>query len=168
MTKVCQICNIAHFTWLRTLTKPRPFYTLRCAVVKIWRVSESLYSTCPINSFKIPVQVYFLLGTHQIMTPVLLSLHAIMILSFRTNRPGQTVQTQIRVYIVCHSVCIIWTHCSMVKPHSSNFRVITTNCLGVRIFRKFMVGQIYQCIEEKIDNVLTDLGIAISTFPGIS
>ena len=25
----------------------------------------------------------------------------------------------------------------MVKPHSSNFRVITTNILGVRIFRKF-------------------------------
>ena len=27
----------------------------------------------------------------------------------------------------------------MVEPHSSNFRVITTNCLGVRIFRKFTV-----------------------------
>ena len=27
----------------------------------------------------------------------------------------------------------------MVEPHSSNFRVITTNILGVRIFRKFMV-----------------------------
>ena len=30
-------------------------------------------------------------------------------------------------------------HYSMVKPHSSNFRVITTNILGVRIFRKFTV-----------------------------
>ena len=39
----------------------------------------------------------------------------IMILSFRTGRPGQTVQTQI------------------------NFKVITTNFLGVRIFRKFTV-----------------------------
>ena len=27
----------------------------------------------------------------------------------------------------------------MVEPHSSNFRVITTNILGVRIFRKFTV-----------------------------
>ena len=61
--------------------------------------------------------------------------------------PGQSVQTQIRllrsslirVYTVCHSVCIVWTHYSMVEPHSSNFRVITTNVLGVRIFRKFMV-----------------------------
>ena len=63
------------------------------------------------------------------------------ILSFWTDMPGQTVQTQslIRVYTVCHSVCIVWTHYSMVEPHYSNFRVITTNCLGVRIFRKFMV-----------------------------
>ena len=27
----------------------------------------------------------------------------------------------------------------MVEPHSSNFRVIKTNFLGVRIFRKFTV-----------------------------
>ena len=27
----------------------------------------------------------------------------------------------------------------MVQPHSSNFRVSTTNVLGVRIFRKFTV-----------------------------
>ena len=72
----------------------------------------------------------------------------VMILSFQTDMPGQTVQTQIRlllksslirVYTVCHSVCIIWTHYSMVQPHSSNVRVITTNFLGVRIFWKFMV-----------------------------
>ena len=67
----------------------------------------------------------------------------VMILSFRTDMPGQTVQTQIRlllqVYTVCHSVCIVWTLYSMVKPHSSNFRVITTNFLGVRKFRKFTV-----------------------------
>ena len=68
-----------------------------------------------------------------------------MILSFRTDMPGQTVQTQIRlisVYTVCHSVCIVWTLYSMVKPHGSNFRVITTNFWGVRIFRKFTVYQI--------------------------
>ena len=46
----------------------------------------------------------------------------------------------IRVYTVCHSVCIVWTHYSMVKPHSSNSRVITTNFVGVRMFRKFTVG----------------------------
>ena len=33
---------------------------------------------------------------------------------------------QCSVYTVCHSVCIVWTHYSMVEPHSSNFRVITT------------------------------------------
>ena len=66
-----------------------------------------------------------------------------MILSFRTDMPRQTVQTQIRlirVCTVCHSVCIVWTHYSMVEPYSSNFRVITTNILGVRIFMKFTVG----------------------------
>ena len=71
-----------------------------------------------------------------------------MILSFWTDTPGQTVQTQIRLlleeqsdqgYTVCHSVCIVWTDYFMVEPHSSNFRVITTNFLGVRIFRKFTV-----------------------------
>ena len=65
-----------------------------------------------------------------------------MIPSFRTDMPGQTVQTQIRllrIYTVCHSVCIVWTHYSMVEPHSSNFRVITTKFLCVRISRKFMV-----------------------------
>ena len=73
-----------------------------------------------------------------------------MIISFRTDMPWQTVQTQlrllslIRVYTVCHSVCIVWTHYSMVEPHSSNFRVITTNFLGVRIFKKFTVSLLYQ------------------------
>ena len=36
----------------------------------------------------------------------------------------------------------------MVEPHSSNFGVITTNVLGVRIFRKFTVSSIgkkWQC-----------------------
>ena len=32
----------------------------------------------------------------------------------------------IRVYTICHSVCIVWTHYSIVEPHSSNLRVITT------------------------------------------
>ena len=46
------------------------------------------------------------------------------------------------VYTVCHSVCMVWTHYSMVEPHSSNFRVITTNFLGVRIFRKITVCRV--------------------------
>ena len=33
------------------------------------------------------------------------------------------------------------THYSMVEPHSSNFRVITTNFLGVRLCRKFTVSK---------------------------
>ena len=72
-----------------------------------------------------------------------------MILSFQTDMPGQTVQSSlIRVYTVCYSVCIVWTHYSMVEPHSSNFRVITTNLLGVRIFRKFKV-----CVKQ-VQNLL--------------
>ena len=31
----------------------------------------------------------------------------------------------------------------MIEPHSSNFRVITTNLLGVRIYRKFLVIQLF-------------------------
>ena len=63
--------------------------------------------------------------------------------------PGQTVQTQIRLLLEEQSDqglhCLPFRlHCLdsllyMVEPHSSNFRVITTNILGVRIFRKFMV-----------------------------
>ena len=49
----------------------------------------------------------------------------------------------IRVYTVCHSVCTVWTHYSMVEPRSSNFRVITTNFLSVRIFRKFTVFVVF-------------------------
>ena len=71
----------------------------------------------------------------------------VIFLSFRTDRSGQTVQTQIRlrsslvrVYTVCHSVCIVWTHYTMIEPHSSNFRVITTKFLGVRIFEKGSVA----------------------------
>ena len=68
---------------------------------------------------------------------------------FSADKFGQTVQTQIRlsslvrVYTVCHSVCIDWTRYSMAEPHISNFRVITTNFLGVQIFRKFTVVEIY-------------------------
>ena len=53
--------------------------------------------------------------------------YTIIFLSFQTGRSKQTVQTQIRVYTVCHSVCIFWTHYSMVKAHGLNCRIITAN-----------------------------------------
>ena len=61
-----------------------------------------------------------------------------------SSDPDQTAplgSSLIRVYTVCHSVCIVWTHYSMVEPQSSNFRGITTMFLGVRIFRKFTVDR---------------------------
>ena len=75
--------------------------------------------------------------------------YTVIFLSFWTDRSGQTVQTQIRlllersslirVYTVCHSLCIFWMHYTKEKLSFSTFRVITTNFLSVRIFRKFTV-----------------------------
>ena len=48
--------------------------------------------------------------------------------------PGQTVQTQIRLLL---------EEQSDQGLHNSNFRVIITNVLGVRIFRKFTVVLIF-------------------------
>ena len=56
--------------------------------------------------------------------------------------PGQTASRT-----VCQSVCI-WTHYSMVEPLNSNFRVIKTNFLCVRIFRKFTVSLNYYQIPS--------------------
>ena len=71
-------------------------------------------------------------------------MNTIMILSFRTDRHGQTVQTKIReeqsdqVYTVCNSICIFkMHHYCMVEPGCSNFRVITANFSDVQIFRIF-------------------------------
>ena len=89
----------------------------------------------------------------------LLAYFTVMSLSVWTDRPGQTVQTKIRlllirVYTVCHSVCIVWTHYSMVEPYSSSFRVTTTNFLGVRIFRKFTVSKMsHKTSQKKRKNV---------------
>ena len=64
----------------------------------------------------------------------------VMILSFRTDMPGQTVQTQIRLLLKEQSDqglhCLPFSLHRMdsllyVEPHSSNFRVITTNFLDV-------------------------------------
>ena len=67
--------------------------------------------------------------------------HFVCALILTRCRLGWLDNSLIRVYTVCHSVCISWTCYSMVEPHRSNFRVITTNFLGVRIFRKFTVGK---------------------------
>ena len=40
----------------------------------------------------------------------------------------------------------------MVEPHSSNFRVITTNVLGVQIFRKFTVYYVLSFLKEGTSN----------------
>ena len=75
--------------------------------------------------------------------------HTVMILSFRTDKSGQTVQTQIRlllernslirVYTVCNCVCIFWMYYSTVKLSCSNFRVITANVFGCPKFLIFTV-----------------------------
>ena len=38
----------------------------------------------------------------------------------------------IRVYTVCHSICIVWTHYSMKNPYVSNFRIITVHFSDVQ------------------------------------
>ena len=67
----------------------------------------------------------------------------VLFLSFQADRPGQTVQTQIRlilirVYTVCNSLCIFWMHYSKEKPSCSTFRVI------IAIFR---VSEICYCVH---------------------
>ena len=62
----------------------------------------------------------------------------LMIPSFQTDRSVQTPNSVglhdvhvpkrsslIRVYTVCHSVCIYWTYYSMIKIHIVHFRIIT-------------------------------------------
>ena len=39
----------------------------------------------------------------------------------------------------------------MVDPYSSNFRVITTNCMGVQIFRKFTV--LTTCYNGELEEI---------------
>ena len=62
--------------------------------------------------------------------------------------PDQTAL--IRVYTVCHSVCIVWAHYSMVEPQFY-FKVFTTNVLGAHIFRKFTVLTLLSPNSQKMD-----------------
>ena len=72
----------------------------------------------------------------------------VMILSFQTDMPGQTVQTQIRLLLVWSGSTLFQfpLHLSdalrYVKPPCSNSRLITANFLGVRIFRNFTVNKL--------------------------
>ena len=74
----------------------------------------------------------------------------------------------IRLYTVCHSVCIVGTHYCVVEPHSSNFRLITTNFLGIRIFRKFMVRSDFknQCEFWKKSVPTAKRNITLNTYRG--
>ena len=56
----------------------------------------------------------------------------------------------------------------MVEPHSSNFRVITTNFLGVRIFRKFTVHPLvrYNIVVQIGHDVGGNVNIHIWVWPG--
>ena len=76
------------------------------------------------------------------------SVISVMILDNRTDRSGQTVQTQIRlllrsslirVFTVCYSICIFLTKYLQVWPLCLNFRRITEKFSGVRKFRNFTV-----------------------------
>ena len=65
-------------------------------------------------------------------TPTTSTAGTVMILSFRTNTSGQTVQTLIRlileaqsdhgVFTVCNSICIFLTKCPKVLPLYLDFR----------------------------------------------
>ena len=58
-------------------------------------------------------------------------------------RPGSDYSSRcslVRVYIVCHAVCIFWKHKCTVKPHCSKFRTITAIFSGVQFFLIFKVS----------------------------
>ena len=78
------------------------------------------------------LRAFWTFGTHSVTFPVLISFNpTIKFLSFWTDRPGQTDQG-------LH--CLpFWTLYSMIKSSFSNFKVLTVNVLGVRIFRSFKV-----------------------------
>ena len=91
----------------------------------------------------------------------------VMILSFWTIRPGQTVQTQIRLFRgsqiqvcpVCHSIRIFLPHYSMVKPLCSNFRVITANFSGVQILGilRWVHLNFHSTVEQNQNSLLVKL-----------
>ena len=75
----------------------------------------------------------------------------VIILSFWTETSGKQgrPRSDCSIYTVGISVCIFWTHYSMAKPPSSNFRVITVNFLAVRIFRIFKVPYLIRLMRKR-------------------
>ena len=66
----------------------------------------------------------------------------VIILNFRTDRSGQTVQTQnslIRVFTICFSICIFLVKYPKVWHLCLNFRLIIARFSCVRKFRNFKV-----------------------------
>ena len=78
-----------------------------------WRPDEIIFQ----STLSVPL---ILLGKYTAVRQ-----NTVMILWFRTDTSGQTVQTQITIYTMWHSVYIFWTHDTMVRPYCSNFRKIT-------------------------------------------
>ena len=78
----------------------------------------------------------------------------VMLLSFRTDTPGQTAQTQVRLLLEQSDQGL---HCSVISKGNSlwinfsfpNFRVITANFYGVQKFRKITIIN-FLCLEGKI------------------
>ena len=138
----------------RLMTKPPKWLCAHWRLISAWASAQSDQShRCVLSGM--PRLIWVFAGRTVILSVlswgssnVLCVQFTIMILSFRTDMPGQTVQTQIRLLLEEQSDQGL--HClpfhshhldsySMVELHSSNFRVITTNFLGVQIFRKFTV-----------------------------
>ena len=63
----------------------------------------------------------------------------VMVISFRTDKSGQTVQTQIKVFTVFYSIGIFWTKYPKVWAFCLNYRLITTKLSSVPKFRNFTV-----------------------------
>ena len=79
--------------------------------------------------------------------------------------PDQTAPLLIRVYTVCHSIHIFWTHYCTVKPLCLNFRVITANFSGVQIFRVSMVlfdSPSYRDKDYRLQTLVCSFGFCLS------
>ena len=135
---------------------------------------DSILYMCPINSFKLPVQLYFMLGTHQIVTTILLSLHRTDIIK---------LSQLMRLWCLSHwrpAKASAQSHQSLRCSHTWSMKVdeesdeksdISPHWKAVheRLKNEFTEDETYHiswdssyhCTEEKIGNVLTHYGIAV-------
>ena len=76
-------------------------------------------------------------------------LNTVMILRFQTDSSGQTVRPRsnlIRIYTVCHYVCIFWTHYPVVKWSCSNFRIFrVSRFLWYNLFSGLGFSSLHEC-----------------------